>query len=85
MGFIGYYCSALRTAWKHTLGIADFISSVIGASGEWRESQGTPILVPGDYEMTVEALSANTRRASIRLIITHDGDAWNIRNAPKVP
>jgi hypothetical protein len=59
------------------------VYSFVEDSGEWRESPGT-ILIPGDYEMTVEALSSNTRRTSIRLIITHDGGAWNIRNAPNV-
>ncbi|MHB1564481.1 MAG: hypothetical protein ACYCXP_10380 [Leptospirillum sp.] len=57
------------------------IYSFVEENGEWQESGGIPILVPASYEVTIEVLSANTRRASIRLIITHTGEDWKILNA----
>ena len=58
------------------------IYSFVEENGEWEESAGKPILVPANYEMSIEALSANTRRAVIRLTITHNGEDWKILNAP---
>lgn len=48
----------------------------------WEKSVGVPILTRnGRYDMTIEALSANTRRASINLIIMFENNKWVIRNA----
>lgn len=49
--------------------------------GEWGLSMGIPVLVEGAYKITVEALSANTRRASLELSVVYENNEWVIRNA----
>jgi hypothetical protein len=46
----------------------------------WIEQDfATPILPPGVHRVTVEAFSANTRRASIDLILTYSGGHWVVK------
>ncbi len=55
--------------------------SFVEEGGQWREGGGIPTLPPGNYEMTVEVLSANAPRpARLSLAIRHERGEWVIRN-----
>lgn len=60
-----------------------FVDSVTNSSGEWGDSGITSLLLAGKtYRMRVEAISSNSRRASLDLVIKHDGQHWVIKNEP---
>jgi hypothetical protein len=60
-----------------------YIYNLIEFEGStWKESEATPILLPGKvYNVTIEALSANTRKAILNLQVTDHNEQWIMKTA----
>jgi hypothetical protein len=57
------------------------VISLVQTEDGWKDSGAMSVLMPGQkYEMTIEALSANARRTTIRLGLYFEEDDWIIRN-----
>jgi hypothetical protein len=59
------------------------IPNVTEVDGKWQDALGTPILTPGQtYDITVEVLSANTRKFVLRIVALQKRGRWILKNAP---
>lgn len=58
------------------------VPALTEVNGRWERAIGTPILMPGEtYNITVEALSANTRKSLLKIVAMQHRGRWVLRNA----